>query len=85
MASSKSYQAVVEKIILEGDHGPYVVTRCREIGLIVTFSLDPKVWQEADRPEPGMIVVLSQLRKKRAGWRAQQARFVEPADPETRI
>lgn len=79
MADNQSCQAVVEKIILGGKHGPYAVASSKEIGS-VTFSLDRSVWQEEDRPEPGTWVMLSQLRKKRAGWRAQHGRFVVPSD-----
>lgn len=79
MANDRGYQAVVEKIIPGGKHGPYAVARSDELGSI-TFSLDGDVWQERDWPEPGTCVMLSQVRKKRAGWRAQQGRFIEPSD-----
>ena len=79
MANNQGYEAVVEKIIRGGKHGPYAVARTEEIGSI-TFSLDDNVWQEKDWPEPGMYVMLSQVRKKRAGWRAQHGRFIEPSD-----
>lgn len=81
MANSQGYQAVVEKIIRCGKHGPYAVARTekKEIGPI-TFSLGTSVWQEKDWPEPGTYVMLSQVRKKRAGWRAQCWRFIEPSD-----
>lgn len=79
MANDRGYQAVVEKIIRGGKHGPYAVARTDEIGSI-TFSLDGNVWQEKYWPEPGMYVMLSQVRKKRAGWRAQYGRFIEPSD-----
>ena len=79
MPSERSYQAVVEKVIPGGQHGPYAVGRSEELGS-VTFSLDGKVWQEEDWPEPGMYVVLTKIRKKRAGWRANRGRFVKPAD-----
>lgn len=79
MASDRSYQAVVQTIVPGGKHGPYAVARSEELGLI-TFSLDSKIWQESDWPESGTCVVLSQVRKKRAGWRAQHGRFFEPAD-----
>jgi hypothetical protein len=75
----KGYQAVVEKIIPGGKHGPYAVARSDELGS-VTFSLDKDVWQEGDWPEAGTCVMLSQIRKKRAGWRAQHGRYVEPSD-----
>ena len=79
MANDRGYQAVVEKIIHGGKHGPYAVARCDELDSI-TFSLDGNVWQEKDWPEPGMYVMLSEVRKKRAGWRAQNGRFIEPSD-----
>ncbi|HBV58244.1 MAG TPA: hypothetical protein DEB73_03235 [Candidatus Magasanikbacteria bacterium] len=77
--ASQSYHMVVEKIILNGRHGPYAVASSKDLGC-VTFSLDREVWQESDHPEPGMFVVLSQIRKKRAGWRAQSGRFLKPSD-----
>jgi hypothetical protein len=82
MADQNDYRAIVEKIYSHGPHGPYAVTSCDKLGS-VTFSLDAVVWQESDRPEPGTYVILSQVRKKRAGWRAQKARFLEPADETT--
>jgi len=80
MASNRSYHAIVQKVV-SGKHGPYAVARSEELGFI-TFSLDAKVWREGDLPEPGTCVVLSEVRKKRAGWRAMSARFFEPADEE---
>jgi hypothetical protein len=77
--NDKGYQAVVEKIISDGRHGPYVVARSEELASI-TFSLDSKVWQEQSWPEPGTFVMLYQVIKKRAGWRAQYGRFVKPSD-----
>ncbi len=78
-SENKNYQGIVEKVILDGKHGPYVVARNEELGS-VTFSLDNKVWQEKDQPEPGMWVVLSLIRKKPAGWRAQLGRYFIPSD-----
>ena len=79
MSQDQGYQAVVEKLISGGKHGPYAVARSEQLGSI-TFSLDPKVWQENDLPEPGTYVMLTQVRRKRAGWRALYGRFVEPSD-----
>lgn len=79
MPGEKNYQVVVEKIIPGGQHGPYAVGHSEELGS-VTFSLDRKVWQEEDWPEPGVYVVLTKIRKKRAGWRAYRGRFVKPSD-----
>ena len=75
------YQAVVEKIIPSGKHGPYAVARHEDEAIgVITFSLDAKVWQEKQYPEPGTIVVLSEVCKKRAGWRAMNGRFLKPSD-----
>jgi hypothetical protein len=79
MNEEKGYKAIVERVIANGAHGPYAVARSPEIG-IITFSLDPPVWQEEDIPERGMYVILSRIRKKPAGWRAKQARFLKPCD-----
>jgi len=49
--------AVVQKIVVEGPHGPYVVATSDDT-----------------------VVVLSDLRKKRAGWRAMSGRFFRPSD-----
>lgn len=83
MTHNRKYQAVVEKIIQNGKHGPYVVARCEELDSIITFSLDRNVWQEDDLPDPGTMVVLSRVRKKRAGWRALVGRYVNPSDEAT--
>lgn len=73
-----SYRGIVEKVV-DGRHGPYVVVRVDDLG-VVTFSLNNKVWQEEDIPEPGTEVVLIKVIKKSAGWRALHSRFVTPAD-----
>lgn len=79
MTNNHEYQAVVQKIIPGGKHGPYAVASSDQLGS-VTFSLDSNVWQEDDWPDPGTCVVLSRIRKKRAGWRAQNGRFFQPFD-----
>lgn len=73
------YVAIVEKIIPEGPHGPYAVARSDEIGTI-TFSLTPESWKEDEWPEEGTYIVLSKVRKKRAGWRATLGRYLKPSD-----
>lgn len=80
MGSDKEYEAMVEKIVRTGKHGPYAVARTAELDGSVTFSLDSENWQEREWPEPGTCVMLSDVRKKRAGWRAHRARFVKPSD-----
>lgn len=74
-----SYTVIVDKIVLDGNHGPYAVGNSDDLGF-VTFSLGRKVWKEKIRPEPGTYVVLSKVTKKRAGWRAEHGRFFQPSD-----
>lgn len=64
--------------IREGHNGPYFLAEC-DIGL-VTVSLQAPVWLEKHLPEGGIEVVLSDIRKKRLGWRAYSARFFRPGD-----
>lgn len=73
------YVAIVEKLILDGMHGPYAVARSDELGSI-TFSLDKSVWREKSFPNEGVYVMLSDVQQKRAGWRAMRGRFVRPSD-----
>lgn len=75
----ESYRGIIENVILNGKHGPYAVVRVERVGQI-TFSLDKIVWQEGGIPEEGTEVLLSDVRKKRAGWRAMSVRFVRPSD-----
>ena len=76
---NKSYTAVVQKTIVDGKHGPYAVVELEKIGS-VTFSLQAPVWNDDRWPEEGDVVVLTRVRKKRAGWRAESGRFYEPSD-----
>jgi hypothetical protein len=78
-------KAVIQKVIPAGNHGPFAVATSESIDSSITFSLEPTVWQEDEWPEQGMIVVLSKLRKKRAGWRAKTGRFFKPSDEKTEI
>lgn len=77
------YIAIVQKV-LAGKHGAYAVALSDKLGLI-TFSLHDHVWKEKDMPEEGIYVVLSDLRRKRAGWRANSARFQRPSDQQSAI
>lgn len=77
----KTYHAVVERVMAKGHHGPYAVASS-DLGPI-TFSLVAPAWQEDDWPEAGTYVVLAKVRKKRAGWRAQEARYFVPGDNES--
>lgn len=71
--------AVVERLVLDGKHGPYAVATAKRLGT-VTFSLLQGVWHEQSHPESGTLVILSDVRLKRAGWRAYSGRFVRPSD-----
>lgn len=82
MEKPDEYRAVVQQII-EGKHGLYAVATSNQITESITFSLDSNVWQEKEYPQNGYEVVLSDIRKKRAGWRAHSARFVRPTDEQT--
>lgn len=77
---AQAIKAVVQKTVSNGRHGPYAVATSDEMTGSITFSLDPPVWQEDDVPESGVSVLLSDLRKKRAGWRALSGRFLRPSD-----
>ncbi len=77
--SNTNYIAIVEKLVRDGKHGSYAVASHPELGQI-TFSLKPEVWSEKDWPERGTYVLLADVRKKRAGWRAMSGRFVRPSD-----
>jgi len=41
---------------------------------VVTFATQNSVWQGDTEPQTGEIVILSELRKFRKGWRAMKAR-----------
>lgn len=73
-------RAVIQKVVKEGHHGPFVVASCEALEGSVTFSLEPNVWLEEEWPEEGMVVFLTKLREKRAGWRAMEGRFWRPSD-----
>ncbi len=75
----ESFSAIVQKTFAEGVHGPYAKASSEELGS-VTFSLKPEVWQEKRQPEEGDVVILSDIRKKRSGWRAYSGRFYRPSD-----
>ncbi len=75
----KVTKAIVHRII-DGKHGPFVVTLCDDVSGSVPFSLDQDVWLERVLPDLGSVVRLFDLRQKRAGWRATTARFWVPED-----
>jgi len=73
-------KAVVQKVVPKGKHGPFAVATSDQIEGSVTFSLDPTVWREKEWPEQGSVVLLGELQKKCAGWRAKIGRFFRPSD-----
>ncbi len=73
------YHGIVVKTDLAVPHGAYAVARDDTLGL-VTFSLDKNVWQEDSIPTEGEYVVMSDIRKKRNGWRACNCRYLRPED-----
>jgi len=73
-------KAIVQKIFSEGKHGPFAVATSETLGGSITFSLEPTVWTNQSWPEEGTVVHLSQIRQKRAGWRAKVGRFWMPSD-----
>lgn len=79
-----SVKAVVHKVVRDGKHGPYAISTCDEIDGSVTFSLEPTVWKGDEYPEEGSVVHLSNLRQKRAGWRAKKGRFWQLSDEQTK-
>lgn len=82
MPTDETVEAVVEKIIPEGKHGAYAVARSQALGPI-TFSLASNAWREESWPELGTIVVLTQVTKRFAGWRALNGRLFVPSDNTT--
>lgn len=74
----EEFKALVGKIV-EGKHGKYAVAHQEDLGT-VTFALSSDVWNEGEVPARGTFVMLSDLQKKKAGWRAMKARFYKPSD-----
>lgn len=81
----EAVEAVVQKVVTNGKRGPFLVATAKGIVGSVTCSLEPTSWQETSWPEPGEVVLLEQLRKKRAGWRAKKGRFFQPSDEQSAI
>ena len=75
----------IVQCVVPGRHGPFAVATSEGIEGSITFSLSKSVWREQQKPEEGIVVILSDLRLKRAGWRAMSARFVRPADQQRAI
>ena len=78
MSKQDTVTGVIQRII-DGKHGPYAVAKVDALGN-VTFSLASDVWHEDGQPSQGEVVLLRDIRKKRAGWRALDARYLRPSD-----
>jgi len=81
VADNKVYQAEVIEVD-RGRKGLFAVSVCEELGS-VTFSLLPDVWKESEMPVPGICVMLTRVRKWKKGWRALEARFMQPSDEQS--
>ena len=81
--SKNETKATVQKVIPNGKHGPFAIATSKNLEGSITFSLEPTVWREKDWPEEGAIILLTKLRKKRAGWRAKQGRHWVVSDEQT--
>lgn len=77
---SRPVVAIVRKVIANGRHGPFAITSSESFEGSITISLNSPIWQEEQWPEGGSTVVLHDIRKKRAGWRAHSGRFYRPHD-----
>lgn len=79
----KGILAIVQTIVLDGEHGPYAVATSSSMpGEWITFSLNSPVFEgEILNPKTdlGTRVVLSDLRRKKQ-WRANKARIMSPED-----
>ncbi|MFI5240413.1 MAG: hypothetical protein ACHQUB_01770 [Candidatus Saccharimonadia bacterium] len=84
MEATEHLNATVQAV-LPGPHGPYVVATAVGLFGSITFALSEPVWLETDTPERGAMVVLSDLRRKQAGWRALSARYFRPEDEQSSI
>ena len=78
--SDENYLAVVQKVFPDGQHGPYAKATSETLGEAITFSLQAPVWKEKRFPDEGTYVILSEITRKRAGWRADSGRFLRPSD-----
>jgi hypothetical protein len=81
VSDTSELRAIVQKVIAGGKHGPYAVALSDDPApRNITFALTPSVWGNNPAPEPGTVVMLSGLVRKRAGWRATGSRHVTLAD-----
>lgn len=72
------YKAKVTEVHSTGQHGPYAVAVSDDLKGSVTFSLKRPIWKAKKWPNPGDIVLLSDVRERAQGWRAMAGRFSRP-------
>lgn len=79
--TQRQIEAKVVKVVVDVAR-PYAVAESPLVTGNITFTLtkDNSVWEENSHPEIGTFVVLSELRKRDAGWRALKARYLQPSD-----
>jgi hypothetical protein len=82
VAKKRNIRATVQKIV-NGRHGRYAVATSEDVLGSITFSLSFPYWKEVEDPDPGTIVNLSNLRKKKDGWRAMRARDIKLEEKES--
>lgn len=71
-----TFHAFVTGVDQNGQHGPFAYAHCNEQNVDITFMLSADVWQGNSIPEIGDEVILWDLKKRHAGWRALGARFL---------
>jgi len=78
---TQEYLGIVEVVVTtKGGNNRYARATVANIG-VVTFSLQPPVWQEdMPSPERGTYVVMSNIYRKKGGWRAERCRLLRPGD-----
>lgn len=70
--------------VKKGKQGMYAIAVCDTVAGSVTFSLNASVWQEKKRRvRIGDKVVLKNLRRSSAGWRAMSVRLMRPEDEQS--
>ncbi len=73
-------RAIVKEIVYRGKWGLYAVAISNDVEGSIVFSPRKPYWNEEALPQLGMVVILSDLHKRRFGWRATRGRFMRPTD-----
>lgn len=84
LTSDQPIKAVVQKVVPEGKHGPFIVLTAEGFKGSITLSLEElRAWQGDNWPEQGEFIALKEVIQKRAGWRAKSGRYWNPSDEQT--